>query len=347
MYIGIDLGGTKTEIICLDDRGEELYRHRVLSPRDNYQNTLLTIKSLINIAEDKLGKTGTVGIGIPGSICRQTHTVINSNSTWINGQPLQKDLEKILERDICVENDANCFALSEARDGIASNRDIVFGVIIGTGCGGGVVIDGKIKSGLHGTGGEWGHNPLPFPKLFGGIPEDLLQHFSHGKTTRQSSIYQNKSDIDYGVSTIEENEYPGPLCYCGKRGCIETWISGTGFLNDYQRNYAQGNMGSDVLSAESIIALAANGDANAMATLYRYCERVAKSLAQIINIIDPDVIVLGGGMSNVNLIYKEVPKRWDKYIFSTQSNTELLKAKHGDSSGVRGAAMLWENRDKR
>ncbi len=344
MYIGIDLGGTKTEIICLDDQGEELYRHRVLSARDNYQNTLLTIKSLINNAEKNLGKTGKVGIGIPGSICRQTHTVINSNSTWINGQLLQKDLEAILERDICIENDANCFTLSEANDGVATNKSSVFGVILGTGCGGGIIIDGKIQAGLHGAGGEWGHNPLPFPKILGGIPEDLLRHFSYSQAAHQSFIYQGKAAINYSVSTVEENEYPGPLCYCGKRGCIETWISGTGFVNDYRRNYMQGDVERKGLSAEFIVALANKGDADAMATLYRYCERVAKSLAQIINVIDPDIIVLGGGMSNVDIIYKEVPKRWDKYIFSTQSNTGLLKAKHGDSSGVRGAAMLWDNR---
>ncbi len=342
MHIGIDVGGTKIEIIAINENGEELYRHRILSPLDDYQKTLAAINGLIVETETKLGPAQGIGIGIPGSICTRTQRVKNSNSTWINGEPFKQDIEQLLGREIIVENDANCFVLSEVNDGAASNAQSVFGVILGTGCGGGLWLNGKLIIGANGLGGEWGHNPLPFPTYFASLAQEaeasiLLDHFDGvdpSKITTPSSIYCHKEPIVHGVDSIDACEYPGPLCYCGKRGCIETWISGSGFTRDYER------VNKVRLSSRDIIRLARKGETEAIAIANRYYERVAKSLAQVINIIDPDIIVLGGGMSNIDELYNEVPKRWHKYVFSTQSETQLVKAKYGDSSGVRGAAFL-------
>lgn len=341
MHIGIDVGGTKIEIIAINEGGEELYRHRILSPLDNYQKTLTAISDLIVEAEAKLGSAQGVGIGIPGSICTRTQRVKNSNSTWINGEPFKQDIEQLLGREVTVENDANCFVLSEATDGAASHVQSAFGVILGTGCGGGLWLDGKLIVGANGLGGEWGHNPLPFPTYFASFAQEaeesiLLDHFDGVDKNKlvTSSIYRHKEPIVHRVDSIDACEYPGPLCYCGKRGCVETWISGSGFTRDYER------VAKVRLSSRDIIRLARKGNTQAIAVVNRYYERVAKSLAQIINIIDPDIIVLGGGMSNINELYSEVPKRWHKYVFSTQSETQLVKAKYGDSSGVRGAAFL-------
>lgn len=304
MRIGIDLGGTKIEAIALDDAGDELLRKRIAAPQGHYQHTLKAIVDLVAGIETSTNSNGSVGIGIPGSISPKTKLVKNANSVWLIGQPLQQDLETLLRRDIRIENDANCFVVSEATDGAAINAEVVFGVIIGTGTGGGIVVRGCPITGANAIAGEWGHNPLPWPK-----PDEL----------------------------------PGRSCYCGKQGCIETWLSGPGFANDHMELNKVSQS-----SAKDIVALAQQGDANAKASLQRYEERLAKSLASIINVIDPDVIVLGGGMSNIQQLYTNVPALWDKYVFSDSVNTRLLPPKHGDSSGVRGAAWLWppENIDK-
>lgn len=329
MRIGIDLGGTKTEIICLDrNNGKELYRLRIPTHRDDYQITVKSIRDLVETAERVLGKTGTVGVGIPGSISSVTGNVKNSNSVWTNGKPLDKDLSAALNRTVRVENDANCFTVSEATDGAAEGAASVFGVIIGTGCGGGVCINGKAVRGLNGIGGEWGHNPLPYPRSFSEAPGDILSIFEEAPNTAE------KLPVHF-APTLLESETPGPLCYCGKRGCQETWISGTGFKNDYRRVYGE------TLSTHDIIAAAKTGEPRAVATLERYSDRLARALSVVINVLDPDVIVLGGGMSNVTSLYETVPKMWEKYIFSDTIHTRLLAPRHGDSSGVRGAAWLW------
>jgi fructokinase len=325
MRIGIDLGGTKTEIICLDkNNGEELYRQRAPTIPNSYAATLQTISDLIATAENKLGKTGSVGVGIPGTVSERTGKVKNANSTWLIGQALDKDLEKALGRAVRVENDANCFAVSEATDGAGEGKPVVFGVIIGTGCGGGIALHGKALRGINGISGEWGHNPLPYPRVY-------------GKARRRFNEAPNSKDRLSGYFTDEPmlSEYPGPLCYCGRRGCVETWLSGTGFRADY--NCVTG----EELSSQEIIAAARHGDANAVAALHRYMDRMARALAYVINILDPDVIVLGGGMSNVQALYAQVPQLWKKYLFSDTVDTVLLPPRHGDSSGVRGAAWLW------
>jgi predicted NBD/HSP70 family sugar kinase len=345
LHIGIDVGGSKIEIIVIESNGDELYRQRIAAPKGSYKITLAAINSLVVEAEVKFGRAQTIGIGIPGSICSKSQKVQNSNSTWINGESFKKDIEHLLSREIDVENDANCFVLSESTDGAGIDSKSVFGVILGTGCGGGLCINEALVVGANGLGGEWGHNPLPFPTFFASHSHEaeqsiLLDHFDgvDKNKVKPSSIYAHKESIFHQVDSIDACEYPGPLCYCGKRGCVESWISGTGFMNDYERLYKH------QLSAPEIISLAKSGKTEALAVLNRYYERVAKSLAQVINVIDPEVIVLGGGMSNIDELYREVPKRWLKYIFSTQSITRLEKAKYGDSSGVRGAAFLFRRR---
>lgn len=349
MHIGIDVGGSKIEIIVIDISGDELCRKRILAPLGSYKKTLAAINDLVAEAEANFCRAQSIGIGIPGSICTHTQRVQNSNSTWINGQFFKRDIEQLLSRQIEVENDANCFVLSESTDGAAVNSESVFGVILGTGCGGGLWMNGALVVGANGLGGEWGHNPLPFPTFFASHSHEaeqsiLLDHFdgvdnkADHYRVKPSQIYAHKEAIFHQVDSIDACEYPGPLCYCGKRGCIESWISGTGFMNDYERLYKHH------LSAPEIIHLAKRGETEALAILNRYYERVAKSLAQVINVIDPEVIVLGGGMSNIDELYTEVPKRWHKYIFSTQSETKLVKAIHGDSSGVRGAAFLFRRK---
>lgn len=335
MRIGIDLGGTKTEIICLNaDNGKELYRQRVPSPQD-YAGTVKNMASLVDAAEKTLGQKGTIGVGIPGTVSSVTGKVKNANSTWLNGNPLDKDLASAVGRPVRVENDANCFAVSEATDGAAAGKRVVFGVIVGTGCGAGVVVEGKSVTGLNGIGGEWGHNPLPMPKIYHENPSAYLKHFEKSDVAI-STTYAKKKHPEFFTKDWAWNEYPGEQCYCGKRGCVEKWISGTGFKKDYAR------VTGEDLSTHDIIANAEKGEKKAVAALDRYIDRMARALAGIIDILDPDVIVLGGGMSNVQRLYTDVPKVWDSYIFSDTCHTPIVPPRHGDSSGVRGAAWLWE-----
>ncbi|MBW1213953.1 fructokinase [Pantoea allii] len=299
MRIGIDLGGTKTEVIALSSEGNALFRHRISTPRNDYPATVQAIVDLVRLAEEKTGQTGTVGLGIPGTISPYTQRVKNANSTWLNGQPLDKDLAQALNRDIRIANDANCLAVSEAVDGAGAGQALVFGVIIGTGSGAGVAINGASRIGGNGNAGEWGHNPLPW------MDEDELRYRA---------------------------EVP---CYCGQQGCIETFVSGTGFAIDYQRLSGVARKGAE------IITLLEQEDPVAALAMSRYEIRLAKSLAQVVNLIDPDVIVLGGGMSNVDRLYQTVPALMKKWVFGGECETPVLKAMHGDSSGVRGAAWLW------
>lgn len=299
MRIGIDLGGTKVEVIALAESGETLFRHRVPTPRDDYQQTLDAIVGLVRLAEEKTGEQGTVGIGIPGTLSPYTRLVKNANSTWLNGQPLDKDLQKMLNREVRIANDANCLAVSEAVDGAAAGKQTVFAVIIGTGCGAGVALNGQAHIGGNGNAGEWGHNPLPW------MDEDELRY---------------------------REEVP---CYCGKQGCIETFISGTGFATDYHR------LSGVELKGAEIITLLEQQDPVAELAMSRYELRLAKSLAHIVNIFDPEVIVMGGGMSNNDRLYQTVPQLMKKWVFGGECETPLRKAVHGDSSGVRGAAWLW------
>jgi len=296
MRIGIDLGGTKIEALAIDENGEELTRHRVNTPRNDYNGTIAAIVELVHLLESATGKTGSVGAGIPGSISEKTGLVKNANSTWLNGRALDKDLSAALGREVRIANDANCLAVSEATDGAAAGKHVVFGVILGTGCGGGVAIDGRVHAGPNGTGGEWGHNPLPWPK-----PE----------------------------------ENPGPLCYCGKRGCMEMWVSGTGLALDYKQT--TGNQ----RTAREIIAAFEAGEKDALDVVDRLEDRLARGLATVINILDPDVFVLGGGLSLAEHLYESLPKRLPNYVFGGEVDTPILQAKFGDSSGVRGAAWLW------
>jgi len=327
MRIGIDFGGTKTEIICLDaHNGKELYRHRIPTARDDYTATVKSIVGLVTQAEKTLGKTGTVGIGIPGTAVAKTGLVKNANSTWLIGKPFQRDLAEALSREVRMQNDANCFAVSEATDGAGKGHRMVFGVILGTGCGGGVAVDGAAHLGPNAVAGEWGHNPLPYPRVAAPVPETDFETAPHAADTLAAH---------YLTADAAIGEYPGPLCYCGRRGCLETWISGTGFKNDYKR------VTGESLSTHDIIAHAQAAEPKAVAALARYTDRLARALAGVVNILDPDVIVLGGGMSNVDSLYTDVPKIWGKYVFSDTVDTPLLPARHGDSSGVRGAAWLW------
>lgn len=295
MRIGIDLGGTKIEIVALDGEGREQFRRRVLCPRGDYPGTLAAVASLVGDAERAVGPA-TVGIGMPGAISPATGLVKNANSTWLIGQRLAEDLAARLERPVRLANDANCFALSEATDGAAAGAAVVFGVIVGTGTGGGLVVNGHVVVGANAIGGEWGHNPLPWP---------------------------------------DGDEWPGPPCYCGLTGCIETFLSGPGLANDHLR------VAGERLDAPVIAERAAAGDPHAAATLERYAGRMARALASVINVVDPDVIVLGGGVSNVERLYSRVPELWGKHVFSDHVATRLVKARYGDSSGVRGAAWLW------
>ncbi|ECF6052206.1 fructokinase [Salmonella enterica subsp. salamae] len=299
MRIGIDLGGTKTEVIALDDAGEQRFRHRLPTPREDYQQTIETIAALVDMAEQATGQTGSVGIGIPGSLSPYTGVVKNANSTWLNGQPFDNDVSRRLKREVRLANDANCLAVSEAVDGAAAGAQTVFAVIIGTGCGAGVALNGRAHIGGNGTAGEWGHNPLPW------MDDDELRY---------------------------REEIP---CYCGKQGCIETFISGTGFATDYQR------LSGKALKGDEIIHLVDAQDAVAELALSRYELRLAKALSHVVNILDPDVIVLGGGMSNVERLYKTVPSLMKSFVFGGECETPVRKAQHGDSSGVRGAAWLW------
>lgn len=295
MRIGIDLGGTKIEGIALDETGIEMARLRVATPRGNYTGILHTIHKLIIDLENEAGATGTIGIGTPGSL-NSYGLLRNSNTTEMNGKPFQHDMEQLLNRRIRISNDANCFALSEATDGAGAGMHSVFGVIIGTGTGGGVVIGGNVLNGSNGIGGEWGHNPLPWP----------LPH-----------------------------EIPGTVCYCGKRGCLETFLSGPALTARAIQT------AGEALSPAQLISLAEQGHEDAEKIVTTFLSQLTRGLASVINVLDPDCVVLGGGLSNIQRIYSEVPLRWGEYIFSNEIRTQLLPAKYGDSSGVRGAAWLW------
>jgi fructokinase len=295
MKLGIDLGGTKIEIIALDDSGKELLRRRMPTPQGDYYETLQTIAQLVRGAEAELGKQGTLGIGTPGAQSRATGLLKNSNSVILNGKPILQDLEKLMQRKIRISNDANCFALSEAINGAAAGAEVVFGVILGTGVGGGIVVNGQVLTGPNAIAGEWGHNPLPWP---------------------------------------ESHELPGPPCYCGKLGCIETFLSGPGMLKQHQAETGV------TMDSVEIVQRAGQGDTACEQTMQTYEHRLARSLAHVINILDPDVIVLGGGMSNIERLYANVPKLWGKWVFSDRVDTRLVKNRYGDSSGVRGAAWL-------
>ncbi len=295
--IGIDLGGTKIEGIALSQAGEELCRQRIATPQGDYQGILQSIDDLTAKIETTIGEKGSIGICTPGALSPTTGLMRNSNSVCMNGKPVLTDLQDQLQREIRIANDANCFALSEAIDGAARDVSVVFGVIIGTGTGAGVVIDKKVLVGPNAIAGEWGHNPLPWPQ-----------------------------DI----------ELPGTECYCGKLGCIETWLSGPGIARDHELH------NNEILDAVSLDNKACTGDEYAIETFQRYEDRMARSLAHVINILDPDAIVLGGGMGNIKRLYKNVPEIWGDYVFSDTVNTRLLAPLHGDSSGVRGAAWLWD-----
>lgn len=299
MRIGADLGGTKIEAIALDKQGATLFRHRVATPKGDYHQTMRAVTELVRLVEEKTGQQGSVGIGIPGSLSRLTQRVKNANSAWLNGQPLREDLQKMLGREVRVANDANCLAVSEAQDGAAAGFQTVFAVIIGTGCGAGVALNGLSHNGSNGNAGEWGHNPLPW------MDEDEVR-FSQ--------------------------EVP---CYCGKAGCIETFVSGTGFATDYHRLSGIEQQGP------AIVGLVEKQDPLAELALSRYETRLAKSLAHVVNILDPEVIVLGGGMSNVERLYQTLPQLIKPWVLGGEFATPIRKAMHGDSSGVRGAAWLW------
>lgn len=294
--IGIDLGGTKTEVVLLDAKSNEHYRARMATPRDDYANTLNTIKALVAQAEHAAGLQGLpVGVGIPGSVSRLSGRVKNGNSTWLNGHPIVEDLCRLLGRPVTVTNDANCLALSEATDGAGQGFDVVFAAILGTGCGSGLSVAGRVMTGPNGVAGEWGHNPLPW--------------------TPQAELAQRP-------------------CFCGQSGCNETFLSGTGLALTHQLLHGE------VRKAAAIAAAAAQGEPEAVTTLDHYLEHLARGLAGVVNMVDPDVIVLGGGVSNISVLYDALPGRMTRYVFGGEFDTPIVPARHGDSSGVRGAAWL-------
>lgn len=296
MRIGVDLGGTKIEALAMDDQGAELARYRIDTPRGEYAGTIASIRSLVDRLEAETGQTGTVGVGIPGTVSRRTGLIKNANSTWLNGQPFARDLSDSMGREVRLANDANCLAVSEATDGAAAGHEVVFGVILGTGCGGGVAFRGNVHNGPNGVAGEWGHMPLPWA-----TPE----------------------------------EAPGPSCYCGKSGCMETWVSGTGLARDF---LAQTDR---ALTGRQIVMEAEAGSVEANAALDRLEDRLARGLAAVVQVLDPDIIVFGGGLSRIDRIYRGVAARLPGYVFGGEAETPLVPAIHGDSSGVRGAAWLW------
>lgn len=329
MRIGIDFGGTKTEVVALNSRnGKELYRKRIPTKQNDYEATIKSFVSLVLAAEEETGQAGTVGIGIPGSLNPKTGLCRNSNALWMNGKPLKVDIEKALGREVRIENDVNCIVMSEATDGAAAGKNIVFGVTIGTGCGGGFYIHGKLVRGANALGGEWGHIPLPFPRVY--APDGLENPFHMPRTDAK------EGRPEYITDDKAWAEYPGEVSYCGRRGMLEEWISGTGFKMDYQR------VTGEDLSTHDIIENFNRGEQKAIDAVERYCDRIARGLSVIIHTVDPEVIVVGGGMSNVSYIFKRVPEIWRDYIFSDcDVVTEFKPALHGDSTGVRGAAWLW------
>ena len=293
--IGVDLGGTKIEAAAFDPSNKPLARHRVPTPQGGYQSTLAQLVELVNELEAQCGPADHIGIGTPGALSPATGLIKNANSTQLIGHALDEDLQALLSRAVSIDNDANCFALSESIDGAGADAEVVFGVIVGTGTGAGIVVRKRLLTGINAIGGEWGHNPLPWPA---------------------------------------DNERPGPRCYCGRHGCIETFLSGPGLARDYHE------VNAEQLAPEDIVRLAATGDAKAEACLVRYEERMARSLAHVVNLLDPDVIVLGGGLSNIERLYDNVPRLWAPFVFSDTVRTRLLPPLHGDASGVRGAAFL-------
>ena len=299
LRIGIDLGGSKIELVALDSTGQVLLRRRQATPQGDYGGTLRAIHGLIQTAESDLGQTGSVGVGMPGAESMVDGRIKNANSTCLLGKALREDLQALLGREIRLANDANCFALSEAIDGAGKGAAVVFGVILGTGVGGGIVVGQRVLNGANGIAGEWGHNPLP---------------------------------------RMEEEDLPPPRCYCGRFGCVESWLSGPALAADHVRH------GGETLTAEAISSAAHSGHLPCELTLERYERRLAKALAQVVNIVDPQVIVLGGGVSNIDRLYDAVPRLWAAHVFSDVIRTRLLRNVHGDSSGVRGAAWLWNEK---
>lgn len=297
MRIGIDLGGTKIEIVALDDAGRQRLRRRIATPQGDYAATLAAVAGLVASAEDELGQRGSVGVGIPGAESRPGGPVKNANSTCLIGRPLRADLEALLQREIRLANDANCFALSEATDGAGRGAEVVFGVILGTGVGGGIVVRGRVLGGANAIAGEWGHNPLPLP---------------------------------------EADDLPLPACYCGRAGCIETYLSGPALTRDHFLRTGETRL------PQQIEQRAAAGDAACEATLQRYEARLGRALAGVINLLDPQVIVLGGGLSNLERLYRNLPACCGRHVFSADFYTRIVPPAHGDSSGVRGAAWLWD-----
>jgi fructokinase len=297
MRIGLDIGGSKTELVALDAQGRERVRRRVRTPHGGYEQALAGLAATVLDAESEIGERASIGIGLPGAVSPRTGLVKNAYATPYNGRPLKRDLERLLVREVRVENDANCFALSEATDGAARGCRCVFGAILGTGAGGGIVIDGRVVAGANGIGGEWGHNPLPW---------------------------------------MEPAEHPGPECYCGRNGCIERFVSGPALTDDHEQAE------SERLEPAKIASRAAAGDAGCARTLARYERRLARALAHVINLLDPEVIVVGGGLSAIASIYANVPNIWGDFIYSDSIQTRLVCAVHGDASGVRGAAQLWD-----
>lgn len=294
--IGIDLGGTKIEVIALNGDGHTLLRERTPTPKNNYRDILRATVELVSSVEEKTGEQGTVGVAVPGAVSLATGKIKNSNTICMIGKNFAGDLASALHRPVRLCNDANCFTLSEAVDGAGQGAAVVFGVILGTGVGGGITVNGNILTGINAIAGEWGHNPLPWP-----IPDEL----------------------------------PGPACYCGKHGCIETFLSGPGLSGDFN------TMTGSMVDVRTIIDRAGSGDEAATIILERYCNRLARALAHVINILDPDIIVVGGGLSNISGLYNTVPELWKQYVFSDRVDTQLKQAQYGDSSGVRGAAWLW------
>jgi fructokinase len=297
MRIGVDVGGTKIEAIAIDAGGCELARRRVPSPSSDYRAMLVAVRGLVESIERELAEQAFVGVGTPGAVSAATGLIKNANSTVLNGQPFARDLAEALSREVRLENDANCFALSEAQDGAGAGHAVVFGVILGTGVGGGIVHDRRLWAGAQSIAGEWGHNEMP-------------------------------SRTEPGL--------PDTRCYCGRCRCIETYLSGPALAADHSR----GDAGVQ-LDAREIAALARSGDSRARATMDRFCNRLASALASVVNVLDPDVVVLGGGLSNIDALYGEVAARLPEHVFSDRCTTPVLRNRHGDSSGVRGAAWLW------
>jgi len=324
LRLGIDLGGTKIELIALDPGGREILRRRMPTPQNDYLATVAAVAALVHQAESELGRHGSIGIGTPGARSPASGLMKNCNSTCLNGKPLQQDLERALNREVRLANDANCLALSEAVDGSATGAETVFGVILGTGVGGGVVVRGHVLNGANAIAGEWGHSPLPYFQ------------FAHTQADRASTGQHPATGEDILHPWPRPRELDAaPTCYCGKKGCIETWLSGPALTADHVR------YGGEDLPAHEIVQLANAGYGPCGATLARYEERLARALAGVINLLDPDVIVLGGGLSNIARLYDTVPRLWPRYVFSDRIDTRLVPPKYGDSSGVRGAAWLW------